>query len=141
MSFRPVVFFLSLVLLNFASSSSGKPLPNPSHPPSETVGLHRRGVAFNEAKYVKYFDIGGSQITWVSHLLTIHCRVLTTLQAYNWDSRPNGNTGTWHEFVPMLHSVRADHTGKWAADVIAAANGNKDMPTHLLGFNEPDNCE
>ena len=41
----------------------------------------------------------------------------------------------------MLHSDRPDHTGKWAGDVQAAAFANKDMPTHLLGFNEPDNCE
>lgn len=41
----------------------------------------------------------------------------------------------------MLHSNRADHTGKWAGDVQAAAFVNKDAPTHLLGFNEPDNCD
>lgn len=63
------------------------------------------------------------------------------LQTYNWDSRPNGDTHTWYEFVPMLHSNHADHTDRWANDVQAAAFANKDMPTHLLGFNEPDNCQ
>lgn len=41
----------------------------------------------------------------------------------------------------MLHSDRDDHTRKWAADANVAALFNKDAPTHLLGFNEPDNCE
>lgn len=41
----------------------------------------------------------------------------------------------------MLHSSHPDHTGKWDADVSNAALANKDLPTHLLGFNEPDNCE
>ncbi len=68
-------------------------------------------------------------------------QALTPHRAYNWDSRSNGHTNTWHEFVPMLHSNRDDHTKKWAADVSAAAFINKDAPTHLLGFNEPDNCE
>ena len=52
-----------------------------------------------------------------------------------------GTGDTWYEFVPMLHSDRPDHTGKWAGDVKAAASQNLDLPTHLLGFNEPDNCE
>jgi hypothetical protein len=41
----------------------------------------------------------------------------------------------------MLHSDRPDHTGKWVGDAQNAAFGNKNLPTHLLGFNEPDNCE
>ena len=59
---------------------------------------------------------------------------------YNWDSSP-GTTHTWHEFVPMLHSDKPDVTGKWNLNVHAAAMFNTDSPTHLLGFNEPDNCE
>ena len=61
-------------------------------------------------------------------------------RTYNWDSRP-GATNTWHEFVPMLHSDKPDCTNKWNNDVRAAAMFNTDWPTHLLGFNEPDNCE
>jgi hypothetical protein len=41
----------------------------------------------------------------------------------------------------MLHSDKPGTTGKWNEDVRIAANFNIDSPTHLLGFNEPDNCE
>jgi hypothetical protein len=41
----------------------------------------------------------------------------------------------------MLHSNKPDVTGKWDDDVRAAAKIYTDRPTHLLGFNEPDNCE
>ncbi|KAH6620564.1 hypothetical protein C7974DRAFT_458839 [Boeremia exigua] len=92
--------------------------------PPETGGPSRRGVSYNDAKYVAMFNQYGSHVTW----------------AYNWDSRtPPLNTA--YEFVPMLHSNRGDHTGKWAADVRAAALANPDAPTHLLGFNEPDTCQ
>lgn len=61
-------------------------------------------------------------------------------RTYNWDSRP-GATNTWHEFVLMLHSTNTASTRKWNDDVRAAVNIYTDRPTHLLGFNEPDNCK
>ncbi|KZM23430.1 uncharacterized protein EKO05_0003966 [Ascochyta rabiei] len=123
MSFFRVLLFVSLALFNFTAATS-RPIAI-ARPPLETGSVHRRGVPYNEVKYIKYFDVGGSRVTW----------------AYNWDSRSHGDIDAWFEFVPMLHSNRADQTGKWAEDVRAAAFANKDAPTHLLGFNEPDNCE
>ena len=41
----------------------------------------------------------------------------------------------------MLHSDKPDVTGRWNDNVLASAMFNVDWPTHLLGFNEPDNCE
>lgn len=69
--------------------------------------------------------------------------MLTVLQTYNWDSRSNADASAYAglEFVPMLHSNRPDHTGKWDSDVRNAALANRNLPTHVLGFNEPDNCE
>ena len=67
--------------------------------------------------------------------------LLIGMQTYNWDSRANGDTNSGFEYVPMLHSNRPDHTGKWAGDVWKAAFENRNMPTHLFSFNEPDNCE
>lgn len=41
----------------------------------------------------------------------------------------------------MLHSTNTASTRKWNDDVRAAVNIYTDRPTHLLGFNEPDNCK
>ncbi|KAF9698854.1 hypothetical protein EKO04_003294 [Ascochyta lentis] len=123
MTLLHVLLFMSLALFNFTAASPVLKLT--TRAPPETAGPHRRGAPYNEAKYIKYFDVGGSKVTWT----------------YNWDSRSNGDTNTWYEYVPMLHSNRPDHTGKWYGDVRAAAFANKDAPTHLLGFNEPDNCD
>ncbi|KAJ8110474.1 hypothetical protein OPT61_g6693 [Boeremia exigua] len=120
----PQVSFL--VILMLLKLSSAHTIPKiVGRAPRETAGSSRRGVAYNDVKFVKYFDLPGSRVTW----------------AYNWDSRANGDFNTWYEFVPMLHSNRPDHTGKWAAAITAAAFANKDAATHFLGFNEPDNCE
>lgn len=32
--------------------------------PLETPGHERRGIAYNDANLVKYFDIAGSHVTW-----------------------------------------------------------------------------
>lgn len=132
--------FLIISLLDFAMTN---PLPKlVNRAPPETAGPHRRGIAYNEAKFVKYFDVDGSQVTWfVLSSDIIPIIVLNLRRTYNWDSRPNGDTNTWHEYVPMLHSNRPDHTRRWSSDVQAAAFANKDVSTHLLGFNEPDNCQ
>ena len=63
MSVLQVILFLGLALVTFTTAN---PLPKlTTRAPPETGGPHRRGVAYNEANYVKYFDIGGSQVTWV----------------------------------------------------------------------------
>ncbi|KAF3031850.1 hypothetical protein E8E12_003067 [Didymella heteroderae] len=120
-----VLPFVSLALFTFVGANS-LPKVTLSGPP-ETPGPNRRGVAYNDADYLKYFSVPGSHVTWT----------------YNWDSRSNVDASayTGFEFVPMLHSNRPDHTGKWVVDVWNAAFGNKDLPTHLLGFNERDNCD
>jgi hypothetical protein len=84
----------------------------------------RRGVAFNQPSLVKHFDTERTKTKW----------------CFNWDSR-SGPTNTWFEFVPMLHNNRPDRTGRWLDDVKAAAGVIRGNPTHLLGFNEPDNCQ
>ncbi|KAJ4383782.1 hypothetical protein N0V86_000625 [Didymella sp. IMI 355093] len=117
------LLLVSLALLNFAVGSR---LPKIfARAPPETPGRNRRGVAYNDAGYLKYFSVPGSHVTWT----------------YNWDSGSSGGNTAGFEYVPMLHSNHPDHTGKWVSDVQNAAFGNKNLPTHLLGFNEPDNCE
>lgn len=147
--------FLSILLAILTTST---PVPSLNiRTPRELAGPDRRGVAFNNPKFVKYFDIAGSHVTWYVYYLLFdtHPTHSTFIlnnnssersqannpRTYNWDSRPNGATNAWYEFVPMLHSDRPDHTGKWAGDVRTAAMQNPNYPTHLLGFNEPDNCE
>jgi len=89
---------------------------------SEIPGSSRRGIAYNNADYVPLFSSPGRHTTW----------------CYNWDSRPYRDAPV--EFVPMLHSLHDDHTSIWQANALAAINGNRNIPTHLLAFNEPDNC-
>lgn len=91
--------------------------------PPENAGSSRRGIAYNEVRFIDLFDSSTGHTTW----------------CYNWDSEPYAVSK--YEFVPMLHSMRDDHTGKWRANAMEAINGDRDMPTHLLGFNEPDNCQ
>ncbi|KAI8937966.1 hypothetical protein NX059_005647 [Plenodomus lindquistii] len=88
----------------------------------EVPGGNRRGIAYNNVNYVSLFKHEHRRTTW----------------CYNWDSRPYQETNV--EFVPMLHSIRDDHIGTWYDNAMKAINGNRDAPTHLLGFNEPDNC-
>lgn len=96
----------------------------------EDAPANRRGIAFNDASLVHLFNTPGSKTTW----------------KYNWWSLDNGNGrngGTAHEFVPMLHSDRPDHTGPWAAAIDRCVNvgpASAQFPTHVLSFNEPDLC-
>jgi hypothetical protein len=80
----------------------------------------KRGVAFNEGAFTKLFGAGGDQFSW----------------CYNWVSSA-GNTASNLEYVPMLHAPTADFTGSWKADLAKAIEAGA---THLLGFNEPDQC-
>lgn len=113
-------FLLTLCLAFFVTAS---PLPGATNAPAEAAGENRRGIAYNNPKVVKQFYTTSSRVTW----------------CYNWDSR-TGATYAPFEFVPMLHSNREDHTSRWWDGVKRAANEILEMPTHLLAFNEPDNC-
>ncbi|KAL6712369.1 hypothetical protein ACN47E_000246 [Coniothyrium glycines] len=112
--FIPLIFTLLATATPFPARGTPPDIPGPS----------RRGVAYNDPEVVRLFLSDESKITW----------------CYNWDSR-TGATNTPYEFVPMLHSLRTDHIGRWRGDAERAINAIKTMPTHLLTFNEPDNCE
>jgi hypothetical protein len=124
-----------LSILFLFAVAAAKPLPDdPStsgsktkHDPLNQIPAHeRRGIAYNEIKYANLFDFKGTHVTW----------------RFNWDSNSAPSTA-WFKFVPMLHSLRGDHTGKWKNDAETAARENwKDHEgaTWLMGFNEPDNC-
>ncbi|KAF1841530.1 glycoside hydrolase family 128 protein [Cucurbitaria berberidis CBS 394.84] len=120
---------LTLVLLTaFAILTGANPVPNnasiiPRSPP-QVPAHERRGIAFNNADFVHYFAVEGTHATW----------------CYNWDSW-SPRTDAWYPFIPMLHSLRPDHTGPWMGRVEQAARDAGDGPTHLLGFNEPDICQ
>lgn len=120
------LFFLLLAFLSFAIAGPSTNLAsNAMHINKwrpEIPGLSRRGIAYNNVDYVYLFQQDQRHTTW----------------CYNWDSRPYRDTPV--EFVPMLHSMRDDHTSPWRDNVYKAINGNLKTPTHVLGFNEPDNC-
>ncbi|ORX97361.1 hypothetical protein BCR34DRAFT_607323 [Clohesyomyces aquaticus] len=63
-----------------------------------------RGIPYNDPGLTRHFKADGSHISW----------------AFNWDSDPYG-AETFSEFVPMLWSDEADHTGKWFRNVDIAA--------------------
>jgi hypothetical protein len=116
--------FLAFLLLSaFTLLTCAAPFPGTATPP-EAPSDHRRGVAYNNPDLVHLFPLQGGHVGW----------------CYNWDSR-TGPTETPYEFVPMLHSLRPEHVSRWRGDAERAIYANKDMPTHVLAFNEPDNCE
>jgi len=80
----------------------------------------KRGLAYNNAALTKLFQFPGNKISWM----------------YNWDSVSNGGEKSLN-YVPMLHSDRPDHTGRWMANV---DKGVKEGITSILSFNEPDQC-
>ena len=55
---------------------------------------------------------------------------------YNWDSTTPHEAENY-KYVPMLHSDDPERTSKWFSDV---ENGVKNGVTHVLSFNEPDEC-
>ncbi|KAB2098960.1 hypothetical protein AG0111_0g12750 [Alternaria gaisen] len=132
---RCLLFPLFLLLSAFAIAN---PLPdNPNatstgsstkHDPLDQKPAHeRRGIAYNDVKYAKYFQYDHhDHVTW----------------RYNWDSS-SPPSDAWFRYVPMLHSLRDDHTSKWKDNAEAQARlnwGQQEMATWFLGFNEPDNC-
>jgi hypothetical protein len=120
MIMHTLLFFLTVLGLTTAAPTSNT--TSVTSPP-DTVNAHRRGVSFNNPSFVHYFDIPNNQVGW----------------CYNW-SPLSEETNAWFEFVPMLWGANSDSVA-WMKAVTRAANAQIDMPTHLLGFNEPDNCQ
>jgi hypothetical protein len=90
----------------------------------------KRGVLYGKGISLLSFNKPGSQITWT----------------YNWNSNTHENQNASFpfehprefEYVPMLHSLDPDRTGRWIAEAEAVlATGGK----HLLYVNEPDQLD
>lgn len=92
-----------ILFLAFAFLSAAVPTP-------ESITMHTlipraehnpRGVAFNKVKFPHLFNGPNSKVGWI----------------YNWGSDLCGKareaTGSSVEYVPMLHSNKADHTRPW----------------------------
>tara|TARA_R110002003_G_scaffold93_2_gene7145 strand:- start:6357 stop:6716 length:360 start_codon:yes stop_codon:yes gene_type:complete len=118
-----MIFNTLLLAACFSALTTASPLIAQRSVPPERPDPdnNRRGIAFNNPLYAKYFMTSGSHAKW----------------AYNWDS---SSPDTGFEFVPMLWSDRDDHTNGWFGDVRKACGVIEANPTHLLGFNEPDMC-
>ncbi|KAH7078651.1 hypothetical protein BKA63DRAFT_248603 [Paraphoma chrysanthemicola] len=117
------LFTFWAICLAILTTTTATPLTNRAPPPEKPdPGNRRRGVAFNNPAYVKYFSqFSNSHIKW----------------AYNW-AGDSPDVGL--EFIPMLWSNRNEHTSGWFANVRKACGVIVQNPTHLLGFNEPDMC-
>ncbi|KAH7406333.1 hypothetical protein DE146DRAFT_609219 [Phaeosphaeria sp. MPI-PUGE-AT-0046c] len=85
----------------------------------------RRGIPYNNPDFVQYFHVKNAQVGWI----------------YNWYSTTHDTHSGGFEYVPMLWGIRDDMTANWLAGAQKAADEQPDSPTHLLSFNEPDNCE
>ena len=113
---------LLLLLLPLFLAIHAAALPPPQNPTPQP-----RGIPYNHVSLVSHINKTRSHATW----------------RYNWDSSSPPSTA-WFDFVPMLHSLRDDHTGHWKANAEAVARGNYEgmngRATWVLGFNEPDNC-
>lgn len=114
---------LVAALALFASAASITSRKN-SAPPMKAEPHRRRGIAYNDEKFVRYFNVENTQVGW----------------GYNWYSTGD-LSGTAFEYVPMLWGDHDEFTGKWLDGIKRAANEQPDNPTHLLAFNEPDMCE
>lgn len=90
----------------------------------EIPAHERRGIAFNNPDFVHHFAVQYSHTTW----------------CYNWDSW-SPHTNAWFPFIPMLHSLIAEHTGPWRGRAEQASKDGGNGSTHVLAFNEPDNCQ
>ncbi|KAK2035704.1 hypothetical protein LZ31DRAFT_561650 [Colletotrichum somersetense] len=87
----------------------------------------KRGFAYNDATLVNKFmdSTQCSECSW----------------AYNWDSTDHGLFRHSLNFVPMLWSPAAEHTGRWPQNADAMISSGS---THILSFNEcdrPDQCD
>ena len=121
-----LIGFLLLALIALVNAAPLITVPRnvsaQDHSMAPSAVIRKRGISYNNPSYVRLFDHQDSKAYWM----------------YNWDSAP-GNTDRKHEYIPMLHSNRPDHTGAWNRNVgKRAQQGNG--PIHVLSFNEPDQC-
>jgi hypothetical protein len=120
MALPAILLLLLSIFFNFTTAS---PFGNQTlFTPPQSAGPRRRGVAFNNPNFVHLFNTPNNLASW----------------CYNW-APTSGSTNTPFEYVPMLWGDR-DNGGWWNA-VQRAATAQINSPTHLLGFNEPDNCQ
>jgi hypothetical protein len=116
LSFIMAKLLLALGLMGLASMVDSAPT---SAPVARGVRT-KRGLPYNDGALTKLFHVGGSKISWM----------------YNWDSTTSGTQSGWN-YVPMLHSDDPGHTSRWNANLNQAI---KKGATHVLSFNEPDQC-
>jgi hypothetical protein len=96
--------------------------------PTKRASAGKRGIAFPKqnngvagSQYTKLFK-GHDQITWM----------------YDWEAVIDGTPVDGLEYVPLLHSNQDWCTTGWANNV---ANAKKNYKvSHVLSFNEPDQC-
>lgn len=62
MSLTQFILFVAVAVLHLASATPFTKLT--TRAPSETAGSNRRGVAYNNISFVKFFDIYGSHVSW-----------------------------------------------------------------------------
>jgi len=109
-------YLFLVAFLELASMVSAAPAP-------ELVARERlptkRGLPYNKGPLTKLFQVPGSKISWM----------------YNWGSATPPAAD--YKYVPMLHRDSQEHTSKWFKDV---DDGVKHGVTHVLSFNEPDQC-
>jgi hypothetical protein len=116
-------FLLGLCLVILAISTPLTEQTRAVAAPKEKAGTNRRGIAYNNLEFTRYFNVKDNQIGWT----------------YNWYST-TAEHGTLFEYIPMLWGNSPTFTDKWWDAVNHAAGVIKENPTHLLSFNEPDNC-
>ncbi|KAG9230283.1 glycosyl hydrolase catalytic core-domain-containing protein [Amylocarpus encephaloides] len=130
-----IIFLLSLLGLTIAlaglqptppeltfSNASEIFSPLPQGKPPYHPRQHKRGLPFNNpTQWIQSYSGPGSEVNW----------------AYNWDSAVPDNMPRNLQFVPMLWGGQPGHTINWARNAQNAINRGA---SHLLAFNEPDQC-
>ncbi|KAJ4325820.1 hypothetical protein N0V94_000381 [Neodidymelliopsis sp. IMI 364377] len=110
--------FLSLAALTVVTEAA----------PTKRASAGKRGLAFPKqnngvagSTYTQMFK-NYDQITWM----------------YDWEAVIDGTPISGLEYVPLLHSNQDWCTSGWATNVAAAQKNYK--VSHVLSFNEPDQC-
>lgn len=116
----------ALMAMGLAFLASASPVTNQSQsaPPMRPEAGRRRGIAYNDPSMVQYFNDPNALIGW----------------GYNWYSQTANLKWPALEYVPMLWSNSPSLIGNWQDAVRSAVDVYPNQPTHLMGFNEPDNC-
>ncbi|KAH8735142.1 glycosyl hydrolase catalytic core-domain-containing protein [Ilyonectria robusta] len=89
---------------------------------SSSAGLsHKRGLAYNDAALANTFGASCANCGW----------------AYSWGSTNTGSEDldSAYNFIPLLHSNKAEFTSVWADNAAAAIKSGSKA---LFSFNEPD---